>query len=236
MTEKELLKRAAQQLREDRAGWDALTRGVMRDGASAASAPVGLGPAGEGALERIVARIDAELASVRAARAGRAYRMARVASAQQRQPMAHVAWVIAPLMAAGAILLWLLGAVPSRALPAYELSSAPLLHREADLAMVLKPTALVAGEVEARAFVVRDGQVAPWSAPLDRDADGAWHVKGKVGAHLDGPDGVREIDFAIGRPGAVPLRGETINAAREHPEMARAAGWQLVRALTTVVP
>lgn len=115
--------------------------------------------------------------------------------------------------------------------PAYSLATDggdALVRPGTTFDMVLRPASPVEGAIGARAFLLRDSEVRPWSCPSSVGLDGSVHIGGPVDALFAGiPAGSWEVAVAVGRPEVLPTAPGDITHSREGDT--RPSAWRVVR-------
>jgi hypothetical protein len=143
-------------------------------------------------------------------------------------PVSRTGWAAGVLatIALAAGLAFVFRAQPP-GLPAYELALAggdqelrapspagaaglPRVHAGSTLDLVARPEHAVAGPVEARAFVAREGRLTPIAAPLSQSTDGAFRLRGTREALFAGASGTIEIVIVVAPSGALPSSTATL--------------------------
>lgn len=140
-----------------------------------------------------------------------------------RRGGARLGWLATAGLAAASLLLFLRMPLAPR-LPAYEVmasgdtqalrgresprteSLGPLLFVVGStLTLNARPAERVAGRVEARALLEREGRIVPWKPdpPLEV-LNGAVRLRGTLGRQVQLPSGISRIWLVIGRPGDLP--------------------------------
>lgn len=98
------------------------------------------------------------------------------------------------------------------------------------LSLVVRPERPVAGEVEARGFLARGAEIAPWQpAPrLDISAHGVVRLQGTIGEEIRLRPGPSRVWIVVGRRGKIPPASELLAALRAG--RTRNHHWQAVSA------
>jgi hypothetical protein len=220
MTEDELIKSGANL---DRSAWKG-TPPIA--GARTSSRPPAASRIDRGALARLATRIDTELE----ARSLPPKALARPSS--KLRPT--WAMIVAPLLAAIAVVVWITRIPVDAPLPTYQLAIEPApMQAGTTFAIVARPSASPHGAIEAHVVFVHGGRAHPWTGAIEASPDGTLRVTGSTDATFDA-EGRWEVDVAIGRPGLVPSNAEAIAraAVQGHP----APSWQLARDSFDVEP
>ncbi|HSP78024.1 MAG TPA: hypothetical protein VLQ93_05820, partial [Myxococcaceae bacterium] len=168
--------------------------------------------------ERIVARVEQELASATAG-----------SPSAQVVPLVRPrrTRVLLPMLSAlaAAVALFVVaspGDVPP--VPAYALSlsgeqtvrsevpgpEVARLGPGSRLELILRPEREVEGAVEVRAFLLRPGEARRWTPPMEHSPEGAVRIHGPVEELLPIPPGEWTLALAVGRPGTLPEEPEAI--------------------------
>lgn len=195
-------------------------------------------PLDAAARERIVSRLERELAAEPARQAPPAARLLPFAP---RRRLWGSAAALAAMAAAAAILLVLSprGGPP---LPGYGLSfsseqavradaserEVPRLGPGSQLELLLRPEQAVAEPVEVRAFLLRPGEARAWTPPMERSAEGAVRIRGPVEALLSIPPGEWTLALAVGRPGTLPEAPREVLVLWEEGRAPAAGSWHLL--------
>jgi hypothetical protein len=159
-----------------------------------------------------------------------------LADARGRRPpvaLRRIALFFTPVAAAAAVVLWLRTSGPGD-LPAYELaaeggeeelrgSSEPSRTGPATVLrvkpgtrveFVVRPAVAVDGDVDVRAFLVRQGESRAWTPPYERSSDGAFRIVGPARALFGPSEGELDVVLVVGRPAALPKTYEEARALR----------------------
>jgi hypothetical protein len=91
----------------------------------------------------------------------------------------------------------------------------------ARVTLVLKPSTHVRAPVAIKGFLVRRGEVRPWTAGIELDDSGGGRVSGTREALFEGiAAGTWDIVFAIGSPESLPERADVAAEALRNSEIA----------------
>ncbi|MCU0681123.1 MAG: hypothetical protein MUF34_02465 [Polyangiaceae bacterium] len=179
--------------------------------------------------------------------------VSKVVSLDARRRLLRTATPVAVALSAAAALLLVLRS-PERPevatfadlapLPAYDLSvrgglkqtrgveeptaQRPLrLAPSSELDLTLRPATRVEGPLALRTFVVQQGKVQPWAAPVEIAPTGALRVHGAAAKLLPGLEGVVELRLVVGRA-EVLGEGSDLQAKAMAPS-GSGPGWQTLR-------
>ena len=147
-----------------------------------------------------------------------------------RFPRSAITAVVAAVAIAAGVALYVTRSAAPGALPEYAMlidgaqkdvrGDAPLapasalrIGPDSHVAMSLRPSVDVAGEVRARALVVIGGHAAPWSVPLRVSASGAVLLEGTTRDLFGDATGERDVAVVVGRPGARALDADADDVA-----------------------
>jgi hypothetical protein len=103
----------------------------------------------------------------------------------------------------------------------------PRLGPGSRFTLVVRPEQAVDGKVEARAFLVREGEARAWSPPMEVSAEGAVRIQGRA-EELPVPPGEWTVAIAVGRPGALPTEPREVQALIEARRVPDSDAWRLL--------
>lgn len=96
--------------------------------------------------------------------------------------------------------------------PPAEAMAVPVFAPGNRLELLLRPEGTVGGGLAVATFVFRDGELEPWTAPVETSKHGAVRIAGVIGEELRLPSGETTLVVAIARAGSLP--GAAALAAR----------------------
>lgn len=151
----------------------------------------------------------------------------------------RVPWVVVPVAAAAALMIWLMQPARLAPLPEYRAlaeggqsieragpaAEGPLvLGPDSVLTLVLRPATDVAGNVEARFFVGEGDALSEVPLRAERATAGSLRVQAKASEVFGARRGDLRLVAVVGRPEA--LASGALNKAKAAPD--RGSGWQRV--------